>query len=1568
MNEELILEEVNEVAQDDVSIVQDDLGAETSEVDTEIEESTVDVLHVGLMEEIEIEVDEAIGWVSGDPGRHYGLPDRNDPDQHIIESITGLREELDEIESLKTVYSDKHNIANYYKWSNNNQYDTHGYFVSLVPNSTEIEICAGKDIFGVSVSTAGFVGGQDDTVPRDNFYGLIVTSGLVDVRCESDVVEGDYVVSNAYGVATKASSGHGYKVVALHDIGGVPYITINLNISADQVHLMGAELQQLDSRMDDAESNIASAVNVANEAHKQSLEAAISSSVSEEAVKEALESILNSEQKIEEFEQIVGSTSTTAAQARAIAESAVTEAERIRSEAVESANQAIKDTSKLRDDFASMEKQITDVEDKVTIVTNRVAGEYTTVNSWDETGKDMDVVYYAEDTKLYWYYDNEIWKSSEDAYTAGLPMAVSGIQVKVDDHSSSINRLTSWQGDTNIAMARIEQKADANGAYIQSTVFNMDKYSVGPYSQAYGFTLDQARAVLEEGMVYVPTGTETHSEIYTYTETDADGKEVVKNYPDDDGYQFTPGYIYTWSDIDSSEDTKTMMWKESAGKIVFYGTSPSGDAYDFWYTNSDTVSEGYEPYTLYKLEEYKNETGETFTHWVAVATLAGNSNNKAVSQIRQDANSIELRVTNTEGSYAGLRAELGDTKAEVQQLSKWANNGAIIKTEANDSGSVVTITAYSENEDTGEITERASLVLNVVEDANGNPTSALSIDADNINFTATADYSVVSENITLDASQITLDGETTFVTEDSDGSTKIDGAHIATGTVTADQIDVNSLTVHEDFKVSIQNSIDDIEIGGRNLAYSDSISHTATVNTAQDYSWNITKDSAYLGTKISETIFEKGETYTLSFYLQKTGGTLNSIGGHTGGYTLLSQHIDGESVSGYGSGISVLDDTSKHYVVLTFRANKEHSDNNVYIQPNRGEETSVTYNLWNIKVEKGNKATDWTPAPDDMATKAEFNILSGEINAKVSSTGNNGEGFGWSLDNNGFYLKQYTDDVTDGEDVFSVNKTGHASMNSGTIGGWDISEDGISKGTTKLLSNNRPQDSLVNTRQRSPMRISVGESSTSELITVSYTDSLPVEGSFFSIEYDTGYNNVSNATATVTWCEEYGLNLAVRDGSVSVSDGVIHIDIESNNFQPTSAGKNYTVEIQYEAKVPHFRVLEDGSFYANAAEISGHINANSGKIGNLYIVGGTLRTRDIFDDTSNGYELNEKEIRFYDNNASLNFGDNFIMTVDSTSGKIQAKGPLEIIGQKTSIKLNTEDADETVNKTFTVYANYYKKSGGIFGIDPNRFVEIWLVSDDGKGLLYNQDIMLKWYSTLMDDGASTYLIGGTNTTVWYAGNDSASSCSKANIQFTNSNGDAQMIQFYVEVWINNEPRAYAVFYTNELTVGSGDTSLNAGGSFEQYSTPQNIIFEGNLVPLNKPADNIYYNLGRDEDRWHTVFCQTSNVESSDRNLKNNIEPLSSQYSQLFDSLRPVSYKFNDNQSGRTHIGLIAQDVEEGLIQAGLTSQDFAGLCYWDKKDGTKGYGLRYGEFIALCIDEIQKLKKRVEELEKEKNK
>ena len=112
--------------------------------------------------------------------------------------------------------------------------------------------------------------------------------------------------------------------------------------------------------------------------------------------------------------------------------------------------------------------------------------------------------------------------------------------------------------------------------------------------------------------------------------------------------------------------------------------------------------------------------------------------------------------------------------------------------------------------------------------------------------------------------------------------------------------------------------------------------------------------------------------------------------------------------------------------------------------------------------------------------------------------------------------------------------------------------------------------------------------------------------------------------------------------------------------------------------------------------------------------------------------------------------------------------------------------------------------------------------------------------------------------------------------------------------------------------------------------------------------------------------------SSDRRIKNSISYDMDKYSGFFMSLKPSFYRFNKGSSQRFHIGFIAQDVEEALLNNGLETSDFAGFvrcagahdvhdqyldqCY-----------LRYADFISLNTYMIQKLYREIEQLKEKLN-
>jgi hypothetical protein len=166
-----------------------------------------------------------------------------------------------------------------------------------------------------------------------------------------------------------------------------------------------------------------------------------------------------------------------------------------------------------------------------------------------------------------------------------------------------------------------------------------------------------------------------------------------------------------------------------------------------------------------------------------------------------------------------------------------------------------------------------------------------------------------------------------------------------------------------------------------------------------------------------------------------------------------------------------------------------------------------------------------------------------------------------------------------------------------------------------------------------------------------------------------------------------------------------------------------------------------------------------------------------------------------------------------------------------------------------------------------------------------------------------------------------------------------------------------------------DTGMwNAGTNQLGFSCGGNSIFQvysGGMVPVvNNTKESGLITL-RWKKIWTTDIDSTYALNvSSDRNLKDNIQPTNLGLDFIND-LNPVSYKLKDETvDTSTHYGIIAQDVIETLKNYGVDSlDDFGGITH-DKEEDL--YGARYTEFIPILMKAIQELSDEVKEL-KEKN-
>lgn len=177
--------------------------------------------------------------------------------------------------------------------------------------------------------------------------------------------------------------------------------------------------------------------------------------------------------------------------------------------------------------------------------------------------------------------------------------------------------------------------------------------------------------------------------------------------------------------------------------------------------------------------------------------------------------------------------------------------------------------------------------------------------------------------------------------------------------------------------------------------------------------------------------------------------------------------------------------------------------------------------------------------------------------------------------------------------------------------------------------------------------------------------------------------------------------------------------------------------------------------------------------------------------------------------------------------------------------------------------------------------------------------------------------------------------------------------------------------------------------YQQYESISNIFSSArdystttlNHIKQLYPYPDGNCTLGTSSYRWGQIYSTASSISTSDRNEKHDINPVDTEMVEnLIMGLQPVTYKFNDGSSDRTHYGLIAQDVEELLEELNISSQNFAAFIksqkeVFDEKSGEMNlvydedgnpeytYGLRYEEFIAPLIKMVQAQQKKIETLE-----
>ena len=82
--------------------------------------------------------------------------------------------------------------------------------------------------------------------------------------------------------------------------------------------------------------------------------------------------------------------------------------------------------------------------------------------------------------------------------------------------------------------------------------------------------------------------------------------------------------------------------------------------------------------------------------------------------------------------------------------------------------------------------------------------------------------------------------------------------------------------------------------------------------------------------------------------------------------------------------------------------------------------------------------------------------------------------------------------------------------------------------------------------------------------------------------------------------------------------------------------------------------------------------------------------------------------------------------------------------------------------------------------------------------------------------------------------------------------------------------------------------------------------------------------------------------------------------ELIKNLKPVQYRFKNNNNNRLHTGFISQDIEKTILKNYGVFVKKDAYIDEDGKEIPDFYGLRYSELVAILCKSIQDLNKKVE--------
>ncbi|MCU9808375.1 hypothetical protein LEQ06_09475 [Paraclostridium sp. AKS46] len=362
-----------------------------------------------------------------------------------------------------------------------------------------------------------------------------------------------------------------------------------------------------------------------------------------------------------------------------------------------------------------------------------------------------------------------------------------------------------------------------------------------------------------------------------------------------------------------------------------------------------------------------NSTLGSHTTQINEATGKITSVDTKVNSVQRDLESTKISVSSNSSKITDLNTITKNQSSDINVLK----NQISLKVEQSDIEKSINETQKVTNEKISNAKAEIKITTDAINQTVFNLTTTVSTKADNSTVTNVSNKvssletnlnSITGKVSNLETSVTTkADKSTTYTKTETDALIK----------VKTDEINLN-LTKNYSSKTDLTNAINDIEIGGRNLFKGHKNNQEVRLNDYQGVG-GFTQFSNNLTFNPSDFV---GKEFTISFYAKSPNGNTQLKMYNQNGdprYFYFSTTLD-----------NALGNTWKYYR-YTFtnidRGSNYPISNKVEIYaPNK-----MGVLVKNIKVEIGNKATDWTPAPEDIEILTDEKISSAKSEIKITT-------------------------------------------------------------------------------------------------------------------------------------------------------------------------------------------------------------------------------------------------------------------------------------------------------------------------------------------------------------------------------------------------------------------------------------------------------------------------------------------------------------------------------------------------------------------------------------------------------